>query len=57
MKLLKHKELVAMFEMMIIVANNRLNDEKVDEFIDDILDEMAEMEEDIDLSDHSSDED
>ena len=54
----KHPDLLSFFEILIIMTNNRLNDEKISKNIDMIVDEALETcETDPDLSDHSSDED
>tara|TARA_R110002051_G_C8687869_1_gene492608 strand:- start:580 stop:798 length:219 start_codon:yes stop_codon:yes gene_type:complete len=53
-KLLReHPDLLAMFEVLTIIINNRLNKEKVEVFINEIEEELKSP----DLSDHSSDED
>ena len=54
--LLPHPDLLSFFEILVIMCNNRLNDEKVAKQIDMIIDEALEAGKDPDLSDHSSDE-
>jgi hypothetical protein len=55
--LVKHPDLLSFFEILIIMCNNRLNDEKIAKNIDMIIDEGLEEMVDPDLSDHSSDSD
>jgi hypothetical protein len=42
--LVKHPDLLSFFEILIIMCNNRLNDEKVVKNIDKIIDEALEEE-------------
>ena len=49
--LIEHPDLLSMFELMIIIANKRLNKDKVYNII------QEESEEEVELSDHESDED
>jgi hypothetical protein len=53
-----HPDLLSFFEILVIMCNNRLNDEKISKNIDMIIDEAQEdMEQEPNLSDHSTDED
>ena len=54
--LLPHPDLLSFFEILVIMCNNRLNDEKVAKKIDMIIDEALEAGQDPELSDHESDE-
>ena len=51
--LIPHPDLGTLFELVCLLCNERLNNEKVEKNIQDILEENIEPE----LSDHSSDED
>ena len=51
--LIGEPDLLSMFELLIVMSNNRLNKEKVEVFINEIEEELKSP----DLSDHSSDED
>jgi len=50
--LIPHPDLGVLFELVCLLCNERLNNEKADKNIEDILEENIEPE----LSDHSSDE-
>lgn len=52
-KLVDEPDLLAMFKLLIIISNQRLNDKSVDKFIRTMAMEVAQH---IELSDHSSDE-
>ncbi len=52
-KLVDEPDLLAMFKLLIIISNQRLNDKSVDKFIRTMAMEVAQQ---IELSDHSSDE-
>jgi len=57
-KLSQHPDLLSMFKLLIIIANKRLNDERIDSVVEDLMEDedifkMSPMPE---LSDHSSDE-
>ena len=49
-----HPDLLSIFKLLCIIANKRLNDERIDTKIIDMIDEE---EEEPELSDHTSDED
>jgi len=58
-KLSQHPDLLSMFKLLIIIANKRLNDERIDSVVEDLMEDedifkMSPMPE---LSDHESDED